>query len=128
MEENYYLANKQHLLDEFTEMEKYVRQVISIEQPQLDFDTIMRKSVQEFESLLPQLPFIGGKRNRLTRNLVASAMVLALYRILKNRGLSDEEIGKIVYETLQEQVKNRNRVTSSMVTIIFKYVPRDMEI
>jgi hypothetical protein len=41
---------------------------------------------------------LGGEKNSLTRILVGCTMSLALYRILKGRGVSVEEIGRIVVE------------------------------
>jgi hypothetical protein len=56
---------------------------------------------EEYASLIPQMPYIGGKKNRLTRNLEGSAMFLAVYTVLKRHGKSAEEVGKIVYEMTQ---------------------------
>jgi hypothetical protein len=109
-QEKYYLENKERLLEEFDDMGEFVNTVLSAEYSHVEIDAIMEEAHQEFENLLPQIPYIGGKGNRLTKNLVGSAMILALYKVLKNRGLTDRRIGKIVYEIAQEQVKHKNRV------------------
>ncbi len=56
---------------------------------------------QEYERLIPQLPYIGGRRNPLTPILIAAAMFLALYKSLKARGMPVEEIGDVVHETVE---------------------------
>ena len=53
---------------------------------------------QEYQSLLPEVPYIGGDQNLNSGNLLASAYCLAEYRVLKARGLTTEEVGQIIYE------------------------------
>jgi hypothetical protein len=62
---------------------------------------LVAQARQEFELLIPQLPFIGGRRNPLTPILIASAMFLALYKPLKARGAPAEEIGDVVYGAVE---------------------------
>lgn len=52
---------------------------------------------REFESLIPQLPYIGGKQP-FTEFIVFTGMLLAVYRICKSEGRSVEETGGLVYE------------------------------
>src|SRR5688572_24467480 len=54
-------------------------------------------SVVEFERLVAEIPYIGGKENPMTDTLVQMMSMLALYRVLKEQGKGIEEIGEIVY-------------------------------
>lgn len=54
---------------------------------------------KEFEKLIPQLPYIGGKKVPGTRNLVGGAQMLAMIRSLERYGLSREQIGEVIYGT-----------------------------
>jgi hypothetical protein len=56
---------------------------------------------QEYQSLLPQVPDIGGEENLNSGNLVASAYTLAVYRVLQARGLATEEAGRMIYEAYE---------------------------
>ena len=48
--------------------------------------------------ILPEIPYIGGKKNGLTFNLVGSAFILALIRFLEGLDFTSREIGKICYK------------------------------
>jgi hypothetical protein len=60
-------------------------------------DTLTAEARREYKALIPQLPYIGGKRNPHTRLVVAAAMFLALYKALKRHGEPVEEIGDILH-------------------------------
>lgn len=64
-------------------------------------DAIGVEARQEYESLIPQLPYIGGKRNPHTQLVIAAAMFLSLYKPLKAHGKPVEEIGSLVYEAVE---------------------------
>ena len=52
----------------------------------------------EFEHLVGEIPYVGGRRNPFSEMLVKAGVVLALYRALKKRGVSLEEYGEILEE------------------------------
>jgi hypothetical protein len=56
---------------------------------------------REYESLIPQLPYIGGRRNPLTQIMISAGMFLALYRAMKGQDKKVEEIGTFVYEGVE---------------------------
>jgi hypothetical protein len=64
-------------------------------------ETILRDTWQEYETLLPEVPYIGGEKNLNAENLLVSAYCLAKYRVLKARGQTTEEVGKIIYEAYE---------------------------
>jgi len=47
----------------------------------------------EYENLIPQLPYIGGKQP-FTQFIIATAQFLAMYRVLRAHGRTVEETGK----------------------------------
>jgi hypothetical protein len=55
----------------------------------------------EYERLIPELPFIGGSRNRLTENLIGTTSSLALYIVLRGRGESPEQVGALHQEIVE---------------------------
>lgn len=61
-------------------------------------DALHRATWQEYQSLLPELPDIGGEQNLNSGNLQASAYCLAGYRVLTARGLTAAEVGLINYQ------------------------------
>jgi hypothetical protein len=52
-----------------------------------------------FVRWVPGLPYIGGKENFLTGNLVFGAMILCVYLELRKLAYTNEQIGLLVYET-----------------------------
>ena len=64
-------------------------------------DAVAVEARQEYESLIPQLPYIGGRRNPHTQLIIAAAMFLALYKPLKAHGKPVEEIGAFTYEAVE---------------------------
>jgi hypothetical protein len=58
---------------------------------------LVAETRQEFERLIPQLPYIGGK-HPFTEFLVFTAMLLALYRVSQAHGRTVEQTGELIYE------------------------------
>lgn len=53
--------------------------------------------MQRFEALLPDIPYIGGDENRLTKSLYMAAAMLAMYQALRARGESAEGAARLIY-------------------------------
>ena len=51
----------------------------------------------EFENLIPQFPYIGGKQP-FTEFIVFTAMFLAMYRVNKTHGKTAEQTGEMMFE------------------------------
>ena len=64
-------------------------------------EIVIVEARREYKLLIPQLPYIGGRRNPLTQILVSAGMFLALYRTMKAQGKEVEEIGAFVYEGVE---------------------------
>jgi len=56
---------------------------------------------REYETLAPQMPYIGGEGNMFTEWLVYGVYYLAVYRVLKAKGQAVEEVGKVIFDTLE---------------------------
>jgi hypothetical protein len=65
-------------------------------------ESIHKEIWQEFQALLPELPYVGGEANLNSGNLLGSAYCLAEYRVLKARGQTTEEVGRIIYEGYED--------------------------
>ena len=63
---------------------------------------VVAEARREYELLLPQLPYIGGRRNPLTQIMVSAGMFLALYRAMKAQGREVDEIGAFVYAGVEK--------------------------
>ncbi len=58
-------------------------------------DELISEVYQEFEKLIPDIPYIGGDDNPFTVNLVESAQFLAFYKVLQRKGIGIEESGAL---------------------------------
>jgi hypothetical protein len=65
----------------------------------------VHESLAEFEPLIPELPYVGGKRNPLTGNLVSSAGALAVYRVMQQHGKPIEEAGELLYRLMETWIR-----------------------
>lgn len=68
----------------------------------------------DFETLLPNMPYIGGEKNYWSSIIPGITLCLSAYRILHKEGLSDEEIGKMVYETEEKYLESKSRFQKFM--------------
>ncbi len=69
-------------------------------------DAILREARREHEILIPEIPYIGGDENPMTRHLIRSTTSLAFYKAMKRRGKTAEGTGRIVYDAVVESVRH----------------------
>ena len=105
--EAYYINNKQKILKEFDGFFKHFNRAIDQYQKDLDTDKVYREGRNELIRLIPEIPYIGGKKNNLTWNLVGGVMQLTVIRALEKERISEREIGKILYYSLDSYIKSK---------------------
>ncbi len=60
-------------------------------------DAIIEETRAEYARVIPELPYIGGKRNMFTPIIIVNGWILAYHRTMKTRGASTEEIVKLMH-------------------------------
>ena len=95
---NYYVTHKAGYLKQLEALERSVRDVSARYIARDGIDPIMKGAGRDFERFLPQLPYIGGKANRLIKNLIGASYKMKLFPHLEKEGLTIKEIGKLNYE------------------------------
>jgi hypothetical protein len=65
---------------------------------------VLQQARKKYKDLILSLPYIGGRKNFMTSSLVSMAAVLALYQPLKGQGVTDEQVGEIVYRAFESQL------------------------
>ncbi len=100
-ESYYYIGRQTQMLHEFDEIADQTRMVLLKRYGAELSDKIMRDAHAEYAALIPRLPYIGGKANPHTWNLVTSAWFLALYRALKPHGEPLDAIGALFIEMIE---------------------------
>lgn len=109
--DDYYRSQRLKLLKDFDKtVKKYGRKILVRRYGNALADTIVKESRQEFEVLIPELPYIGGKKNPWTKILIQCAGFLALYRVLKAHGKTVEEAGRLAYELVEAQLLSYSKL------------------
>lgn len=70
-----------------------------------DAAIMRREMLDEYRALIPQLPYIGGRRNPWNSNLTAAPMALAVYRVVLRHGGSGQDAGEMVLAYAQQMVE-----------------------
>ncbi len=82
-----------------------------VEQYGRDQAEVMRAEMgEELRRLIPQVPYIGGKQNPLTTQLVQSAGALAIYRVVLKHGDTLEDTGELLHRLFRAEVERIPRV------------------
>jgi hypothetical protein len=119
--DNYYLKNKKKLMKEFSRLAKN-RKALDVLETYIDassIDRFVKEWSEEYEKLIPQIPYIGGKKNDMTRNLIYCTFWLAMYKKLKQRGMETREIGKIIYEMMEAYFESMNFMMKKLAKAFF---------
>ncbi len=98
MDNEYYTTRKPELLEAFEKKALSWRPVLTALYGKDFAHILLREAGQEFEALLPHIPYIGGDENHLTASLVGSVCYLALYKAMKKHGKTAKETGKVLYD------------------------------
>jgi hypothetical protein len=93
---NYKVDRQRKLVKKLKYFLKLIKPEIIAQYGSDQYYKILTETVEEYKSLIPQFPYIGGKENRLTSNLVQSCWGLALYRVLQNHGETVEQTGDLL--------------------------------
>ncbi len=114
-QDDYYTSRKTELLDGFDELREHTSKVLTASYGEDFSAAIDADARQEFETLIPEIPYIGGDSNELTDELIQASMGLALYRAMKKRGKTVEEIGKVLYRTVEAMATSYPRLLTRAI-------------
>jgi hypothetical protein len=95
--ENWYLRHKSRIMWQTRFIFRHSRRHLAAAYGKAEGEAIVKESLQRFETLLPDIPYIGGAENKDTQSLCMAAAWLAMYRSLQARGASVEEAARILY-------------------------------
>jgi len=100
----YYLSRKSEILTQFDTHAKAWRPFLAASYGDKFAEAVLKDAREQYEALIPEIPYIGGDENPMTRHLVRSTTSLVLYKVMKARGKTAEEVGKVVYGAVVEVV------------------------
>ena len=99
-----YVSQKSQLLKDFDKSVARVKRVLISRYGEEQTNTLIRESRQEYEALIPQIPYIGSKNASLIF-LFPTIRYLAIYRALQRQGRPVEDAGQLVYTMSEAEVK-----------------------
>jgi hypothetical protein len=100
-----YLPRKAKLLKDFQRSIGRVRPALDGRYGDAEASVLVCKSYQEYEALIPTLPYLGEGNPMLNLFFFPSSRYLGIYRAFQARGLSLEEIGCLTYEMGQAEIQ-----------------------
>ena len=102
---DYYLSRRKRLLSLFDRLGRRMRVRLAERTGTGQAQAIVDDARRELESILPELPFIGGNRNVFTWVIVANSYIIALHRAMKRRGLEARETVAVCVEVTDELLR-----------------------
>jgi hypothetical protein len=110
MEASYYVDQQGKLLREFEKMAGRLKSFIGANFEGDPADQIIREFLAEYESIIPEIPYIGGDRNSLSSHLIQAGWGLAIYRAMKRRGKTLDEAGDFIYRLYEAMIASYPRL------------------
>ena len=95
----YYTDQQEKLLRDFARKLRRVQRSIDAYFEDETGRELCDEFVASFAKIIPRIPYIGGKSNPLTDELIQSAWALAIHDVLRRRGRKTAEIGMFIYKT-----------------------------
>lgn len=114
IKEDYYIKKKDKFMRSFEERLTHIRKFIKMKFPSENEDDMVNQMKEEYNMILPEIPYLGGQKNPLTQILVKCMSDLAIFSTLEKRGLSFQEIGEFHYNYVIEIHKTRKQVLEKM--------------
>lgn len=99
---SYYTSQREALLDGFDLVFGSAHGALAALCTPEDAREILVEARPEFEVLIPALPYIGGRSNALTDNLVMAAWFLAFFRVMIRHGHSPTDTYFVLYKIVEK--------------------------
>lgn len=103
---SYYLSRREDILDLYATHSEASMPFLARQYGHAFAEEVIQAARRILVGLIPELPYIGGDENSMTRHIIRCSTSLALYKAMKARGKSAEETGKIIYDAVVESVRH----------------------
>ncbi len=102
---DYYIKQKAKLMKDFNKYTNDRRKLLAEKFDNAKLDKIRKQMNEEFENLIPKIPYIGGAKNPYTETLINYIYYLAIFWSLEKDGFSYQEIGELFYKLIDGEIK-----------------------
>ncbi len=100
-----YVSRKSRLLRDFERSISRVRQILIARYGEEETNTLTREARQQYEHLIPQIPYIGERNPMANLFLLPASRYLAIYRTFQEHGKTVEEAGHLLYEMAEAEIQ-----------------------
>ena len=100
----YYLSHKPEILAQFDIHAGAWKPFLAARFGDEFAEAVIREAREEYQALIPEIPYIGGDANPMTRHLVRSTTSLVFYKVMKACGKTAAETGHILYQAVEANV------------------------
>jgi hypothetical protein len=104
-DDNYYLAQKNRLMNEFKKTVAGASQSLASTLGPERTAKMAQDALTAFEALIPGLPNVGGDKNLIAYLVPVAAWYVALYGALRKYGKTAEDTGKLLYDLDEAEFK-----------------------
>jgi hypothetical protein len=94
----YYAKRRRRLLRAFDRFARWVAPRLAEQLDAGQVEAVLAAARAEFDRLIPELPYIGGRRNVFTPVMVVNGWLLALHRAMTARGRSARDVIRVCAE------------------------------
>ncbi len=101
-ESTYYTSQEDRLLRQFDRVGKRFSRSLARRRDEAYAAAVVADARTEFERLIPELPYVGGRDNIYTPVVVVNGWIIALLRSMKARGKTAEDVVRICAEVADE--------------------------
>lgn len=106
---DYYVKQKPKLMEQFDKFLRITKDILVKKYSESKANELINLMRDEYELLIPEIPYIGGRKNIYTNILIDCMAYLPIIRILENEGFTYREIGEFTYEFWETANKIRKR-------------------
>ena len=106
---DYYIKQKPKLMEQFDKFLRITKDILVKKYSDFKAEELINQMRDEYERIIPEIPYIGGKKNLYTSMLVEGVATLPIILILEKEGLSYREIGEIIYNFFEIASNIRKR-------------------
>jgi hypothetical protein len=99
-----YISRTPHLLKSFDRALSRVKPVLIARYGE-EADALIQASRQKYSDLIPQIPYVGENNPLVDVFYLPASRHLGLYKAFQERGKTVEEIGQLVYEIGEAEIK-----------------------
>jgi hypothetical protein len=96
--ENYYVRLKDTLMKKYDKSFRMQQKILKNYFDEPRANRWLLEARHRYELLIPHIPYIGGKDNGYTKNLIYSSGIMPLVEILRDEKVPTRKIGLIIFE------------------------------